>query len=87
MATSDSRWDEVTAGRVYPNPDFVIEQTGRLSSIFLVTATGPDALQHLQDNVQEDAQWWGGSLVVEHRYVRELERLLRSCDFSVVWEN
>ena len=88
MATSDNRWDTVTAGRVYPSPDFVIEGTGSpYASLFLVTPTGPDALQHLQDNVQDDAQWWGGSLVVEHRCIRDLETNLRHCGYNVAWEN
>lgn len=38
-------------------------------SIVLVRPLRDDVREHLEDNVQEDAQWFGGALVVEPRYV------------------
>ena len=31
-----------------------------------------DAKTWIEENVQDDAQWWGDQLVVEHRYVVDL---------------
>lgn len=41
-------------------------------SIVLVRPLDADALAWFSDNVSEDAQWFAGALVVEHRYVSDL---------------
>jgi hypothetical protein len=41
-------------------------------TIWLVTPRTAEATDWIADHVQDDAQWWGASLVVEHRYVGQL---------------
>jgi hypothetical protein len=43
-------------------------------TIFLFTANSEIAREWISENVQEDATYFGGSLVVEHRYALELAR-------------
>ena len=59
--------------------DFSIRDEG---SIVLFEPLNDDARDHLTENVQEDAQWWGGALVVEHRYARDLVNGLASAGFT-----
>lgn len=49
--------------------DFTFENHG---SIWLCRPQNDAAREHLEDNVSEEAQWFGGALVVEPRYVDEL---------------
>jgi hypothetical protein len=46
-------------------------------SIFLFTPVTPAAKQWICTNVQPDAQWFGESLVVEHRYAADLAAAMR----------
>lgn len=46
--------------------DFVLRDEG---SIWLFTPLTPAALQFLSEHIQQDAHFYGDSLVVEHRYV------------------
>jgi hypothetical protein len=48
---------------------FTIEDHG---SIVLVRPLTPDVATWLQENVDEQAQWFGAALVVEPRYVEAL---------------
>jgi hypothetical protein len=41
-------------------------------TIWLVTPRTAEATDWIADHVQDDAQWFGCSLVVEHRYVGPL---------------
>jgi hypothetical protein len=41
-------------------------------SIFLVRPVSSAATEWLRENVAEDSQWFGGALVVEHRYISDL---------------
>jgi hypothetical protein len=41
------------------------------------------AAAHLEENVQEDAQWIGGALVVEHRYAPALAVALKEEGFTL----
>jgi hypothetical protein len=41
-------------------------------SIFLFTPTTPAAREWISENVQPNTQWFGASLVVEHRYAADL---------------
>jgi hypothetical protein len=45
-------------------------------TIFLFTANTEIAREWISENVQEDATYFGGSLVVEHRYARVLARAM-----------
>jgi hypothetical protein len=49
--------------------DFVVRDEGTIS---LFTPLTPAASQFLPEHVQSDAQYFGDSLVVEHRYVEGL---------------
>ena len=46
--------------------DFVVSNHG---SVFTVEPQGDSARAHLIEHTADDSQWFGGSLVVEHRYV------------------
>jgi hypothetical protein len=49
-----------------------VSVTGDGGSLFLVHPLSDAARQWIEENVQEDAQWFGRYLVVEHRYIRNL---------------
>lgn len=53
------------------------------SSIFLFRPLTKAAREHLEENVQEDAQWFGGALVVEHRYAEGLMHALCNEGFKL----
>ena len=53
-------------------PDITVRNEG---SIFLLTPRTVDATEFLEVNT--DGQWFGASLVVEHRYVADLEQRAR----------
>lgn len=61
-------------------PDFVVSGGG---TVYLVRPTNDEARAHLEENVSEDAQWFGGALAVEHRYIAGLLEGLTSAGFSV----
>ena len=60
--------------------DFRIENHG---SIFLFDPQNTSAENHLRDNVSEEAQWFGGALVVEPRYVIDLAAALEAEGFRI----
>jgi len=60
--------------------DIIIQNQG---SIFLFRPLTRAAEEHLIGNVQDDAQWFGGALVVEHRYARDLAAALTEEGFIV----
>lgn len=49
--------------------DFVVRDEG---TIWVFAPQSPAALQFLSEHIQEGAQYFGESLVVEHRYVYDL---------------
>ena len=49
--------------------DFLVRDEG---SIWLFTPLTPAASQFLSEHIQEDAQYFGDSLAVEHRFVYDL---------------
>lgn len=59
-------------------PDITVRNEG---SIFLLTPRTTDATEFLEVNT--DGQWFGASLVVEHRYVADLVTGLRDAGFTV----
>ena len=51
------------------SPDISIENHG---TIFLFRLNTSAAVEWVSQNVQEDAQFFGDALVVEHRYARNI---------------
>lgn len=61
------------------SPDFLIENHG---SIYLLRPTNDSAREFLAESVDPDnSQWFGGALVVEHRYIGPLVDNLREDGF------
>jgi len=60
--------------------DFTVQNEG---SIFLLHPETEKAKEHLIEHVAEDAQWFGDSLVVEHRYIADLVETLKENEFTV----
>jgi hypothetical protein len=52
-----------------PNHDFVARSEG---TIWIFTPLSQAASEFLSEHIQEDAQYFGSSLCVEHRFVYEL---------------
>lgn len=52
-----------------PGSDFVVRDEG---TIWLFTPVTPAAFDFLAEHIQSDAQYFGSSLAVEHRYVYDL---------------
>lgn len=52
-------------------------------TLFLFTPQTDAAREWLQENVQEDAMWFGGALVVEMRYAADLAMGLGSAGLKV----
>lgn len=63
-------------------PDFYVEGNSG-DTVFLVRPTTKEAQEHLRDNVDDEAQWFGNGLAVEHRYIGGLIEALWSAGFSV----
>jgi hypothetical protein len=61
--------------------DFIVRDEG---TIWLFTPLTPTALQFLSEFIQEDAQYFGDSLAVEHRYVEGLLHGLAEHGLKVV---
>jgi hypothetical protein len=49
--------------------DFAVRDEG---TIWLFTPLTPSALRFLSEHIQDNSQYFGDSLVVEHRYVKDL---------------
>lgn len=64
------------------NPDYVFTSDGS-GSLWLVRPTNEEARKHLEENVSDEAQWWAGSLVVEHRYAGDLATSLGEAGYFV----
>jgi hypothetical protein len=60
--------------------DFRVENHG---SIFLFDPQNSAAEEHLRVSVDHKALWFGGALVVEHRYARCLAAALQSEGFRL----
>lgn len=55
--------------------DVKIERAG---SLFMFQPLTDAAKEWLKENVSEDSQWFGGRLVVEHRYAMDLAEGMKS---------
>jgi len=60
--------------------DIRIENHGSLA---LFRPLNDEARAHLEENVSEEAQWFGGALAVEHRYVVGLAEALQGEGYEV----
>ena len=54
------------------SPDFLVSSNSFPATIFLVTPCSKQAHSWLGENISDDAQWLGGGVVVENRYVAAL---------------
>jgi hypothetical protein len=61
-----------------PNPDVLIANEGTL---FLFSPLSRAAREWIDEHVQDDAQWFGSALIVEHRYAPGLARGLTDAGF------
>jgi hypothetical protein len=64
-----------------PEADYTVSWHG---SLVLVAPATEDAAQHLRDHVSPEAQWFGGALAVEPRFLDDLVEGLREDGFTVV---
>jgi hypothetical protein len=60
--------------------DYVVTDHG---SVFLVQPTNDAAKHNLEEHLGDDAQWFGGALAVEHRYIENLVAELRDEGWTV----
>lgn len=60
--------------------DFFVNDQGTL---VLITPLNDAARAWLKEHVQEDAQWFGRALVVEHRYANDLIEGILGEGFSI----
>lgn len=60
--------------------DFHVHNHG---SIFLVEPLHGPAKEHLEDHIDDEAQWFGHQLVVEPRYIVDLVALLQDDGWEV----
>jgi hypothetical protein len=60
--------------------DVEVENHG---TIFLVRPLTETARDWLDENVSDDAQYFGGALVVEHRYIEDLVEGMLGDDLNV----
>ena len=58
-------------------------QVARSGSMFLFLPQNEAARRHLEDHSGDEAQWFGGGLVVEHRYAGDLAAALQRDGFIV----
>lgn len=49
--------------------DFDVENHG---SIFILQPLTPAAREWVSEHIADDAQWWAGGVVVEHRYIADI---------------
>ena len=62
-------------------PDVRVQNEGTLYLFHLLTDT---AQEWVDENVQNDAQFFAGSIVVEHRFARELANGMLAAGLEVV---
>ena len=53
------------------------------SSIFLLTPNSESAKEWVDENIDSEAMWWGNSVVVEHRYIKDIVDGLLNDGFTV----
>lgn len=60
--------------------DYTVENHG---SLFLLRPTHGAARENLEEHTGDEAQWFGGALAVEHRYIGPLVNQLREHGWEV----
>ena len=50
-------------------PDFTVKNEG---TIYLLTPLTNFANTWVEEHISDDAQWWGRSIIVEHRFIRNI---------------
>lgn len=63
-----------------PQADYEVSGGG---TVFILTPLNDSAKQNLEDNLAQDAIWFGGGVAVEHRYIMPLVDNLRQEGWSV----
>lgn len=66
-----------------PSVDVHVRNCG---TIALFTPLTPPAKEWVKNSVQDDATWFGASLVVEHRYVFDLLHGMQDEGFQISYE-
>lgn len=69
MINTDGATTVAQRGSIIDRCDISISREGSLFLVYPITADGRD---FLVDNVDDDAQWFGGALVVEQHYIYDL---------------
>jgi hypothetical protein len=80
MDTQKNRTNAESATAAKDRADFLIEGSG---SVYLFRPLNEKAREHLSKNIQSDAQWFGGALVVEHQNAAGLAEELRTNGYTV----
>jgi len=62
-------------------PDVRVQNHG---SLFLVEAVTDEAQEWIGEHIPEDAQYFGGNLVVEHRYIDDIVNGMTEAGLIVV---
>jgi hypothetical protein len=74
-------------GSPQAKPDFTVyAENGRMSTVYLLRPLSEHARQWLDQNISEDSQWFGGALVVEHRYIGAIVEGIRADGLTVAEE-
>jgi hypothetical protein len=60
--------------------DFEMQYCG---SLFMLRPMTPEARTHLEERVDDEAQWLSGALAVERRYMAPLKERLEENGFTV----
>jgi hypothetical protein len=76
-SVNDTRQEVQAVRRI----DFIVRDEG---TVWLFTPLTPAPLQFLSEHIQEDAQYFGDSLAVDHRYVEGLLHGLQEHGLKVV---
>jgi hypothetical protein len=52
-----------------PHPDLLVSGGG---SVYLLFATSAAGASWIAEHIPDDAQWFGGGVAVEHRYIADI---------------
>lgn len=63
-------------------PDFVVRDEG---TIVLLTPVSDEGRAWAEAMVEPNAQYWGRSIVVEHRYIRDIADGIDADGLCVAW--
>lgn len=72
--------EKAAGGQNVSKADFRVSNHG---SILLFSPENAAADAHIRQNVSDEVMWYGGALVVEHRYANDLAKALMDEGFDV----